>query len=151
MIYSEEKSDTILNRKDFLEIHYDELALHKDTIPLDPDYERYLLLESKNQLKVYTLRTDDHILIGYAVFFVSPMIHYKSTLCASNDLLYISKEYRQGMTGVKFIKYCESKLREHGVHKITWHIKESNNFVPILKRMGYITEDIIVGKVLTHG
>jgi hypothetical protein len=150
MIYSEEKADVIINRVDFLEIHYDELALHKDTIPLNPDYDRYLSLESKNQLKIYTLRTDEHILIGYAVFFISPMIHYKSTICATNDLLYISKEYRQGMTGIKFIKYCETKLHEHGVHKITWHIKESNNFIPILKRMGYITEDIIVGKVLKY-
>ena len=148
MIYSEEKTNTILNRKDFLEIHYDELALHKETIPLDPDYDRYLFLEAKNQLKVYTLRTDEHVLIGYAVFIITPMLHYKSTICAANDLLYIDKKYRQGMTGVKFIKYCESKIKECGVDKITWHIKESNNFVPILKRMGYITEDIIVGKVL---
>ena len=148
MIYNEETSSTILNRKDFLEIHYDELALHKDAIPLDPDYDRYLSLEAKKQLKVFTLRTDDQELIGYAVFIITPMLHYKSTVCAANDLLYIDRKYRQGMTGVKFIKYCESKIKEYGADKITWHVKESNNFVPILKRMGYITEDIIVGKIL---
>ena len=148
MFYSEEKSDAIINRHDFLEMHYEELALHKDAIPLKPDFERYYSLESKKQLKVFTLRTDEKVLIGYAVFIIGPMLHYKSTICAVNDLLYIKKEYRQGVTGIKFIKYCESKIKEHGAHKITWHIKESNNFFPILKRMGYIIEDIIVGRIL---
>lgn len=148
MFYNEESSSAIINRTDFLEMHYEELALHKDAIPLKPDYERYYSLEEKNQLKVFTLTTDEGIMIGYAVFIIGPMLHYKSTICAANDLLYIEKSYRQGMTGIKFIKYCEAKMKDCGAHKITWHIKESNNFFPILKRMGYIKEDIIVGKML---
>jgi predicted acetyltransferase len=147
MVFEESNIQVLIDRKDFQEIHYDELALHKEHIPLDPDYDRYLSLESKENLKTYLLK-DGNKLVGYAVFLISPMLHYKSTICAANDILYISKEHRKGMTGVKFIKYCEQKLKEEGVNKITWHIKLSLDFSKLLARMGYIQEDIIVGKVI---
>jgi hypothetical protein len=39
-------------------------------------------------------------------------------------------------------------MKEFGANKITWHVKYSNDFRPILHRMGYADEDSIVGKML---
>jgi hypothetical protein len=87
-------------------------------------------------------------LIGYSAFFLKPHIHYKDILVASNDVLFLKKEHRVGRFGLKLIKYSEQKMKELGANKITWHIKSSNDFSPILHRMGYIDEDIIVGRML---
>ena len=39
-------------------------------------------------------------------------------------------------------------MKELGATKMTWHIKHANDIRPILHRMGYADEDIIVGKML---
>ena len=66
----------------------------------------------------------------------------------SNDVLFLKKEHRSGSTGIKLIKYSEQKMKELGANKIAWHVKHSNDFRPILYRMGYADEDSIVGKML---
>lgn len=82
------------------------------------------------------------------LFFMKPHIHYKDLIVATNDVIFLKKEYRLGITGIKLLKYSEQKIRELGAKKITWHVKYSNDFRPILHRMGYSDEDVIVGKIL---
>lgn len=131
-----------------LKLHYDEIALNKEHIPLDPDWEKYKTLCDRGNLFVVTARTDDQLLVGYSVFFTTYHLHYKSTLVASNDILYLHPDYRKGTTGIKLIKFSESELKKLGVDKVIWHIKYLKDFRNILYRMGYFDEDAIVGKVL---
>jgi hypothetical protein len=67
---------------------------------------------------------------------------------ATNDVLFLIKRVRTGTTGIKLIKYSEQRMKELGATKMTWHIKHANDIRPILHRMGYVDEDIIVGKML---
>lgn len=127
--------------------HYQEITLYKDKVKLDPDWNAYKMMEDKNQFFLFTARVDGE-LVGYSAFFVKPHIHYKELMVASNDVLFLNKKHRTGLTGIKLIKYSEQKLKEIGVNKITWHVKYSNDFRPILHRMGYADEDVIVGKML---
>jgi hypothetical protein len=131
-----------------LRLHYEEIALDRDHIPLDPDWERYEALCDRGNLFVATARNEEQQLIGYSIFFVLNHLHYKSTLVASNDVLYLHPDYRKGTTGIKLIKISESELKRMGVTKICWHIKFHKDFRNILYRMGYKDEDAIVGKVL---
>jgi hypothetical protein len=130
-----------------MEEHYQEITLYKDKVKLDPDWIAYKTMEDKNQFFLFTARVDGE-LIGYSAFFLKPHIHYKDLLVASNDVLFLNKKYRSGLTGIKLIKYSEQKLKEIGANKVTWHVKYSNDFRPILYRMGYADEDSIVGKML---
>ena len=52
------------------------------------------------------------------------------------------------MTGIKLLKFSEKFMIDIGANKITWHVKHKNDFRNILYRMGYVDEDIIVGKML---
>jgi GNAT superfamily N-acetyltransferase len=133
--------------KELIKLHYDEVALHKESIPLDPDWARYKVLEDNGMLFIATAR-DQSQLVGYSVFFVTRHMHYNSTLMASNDILYLHPDYRQGMSGIKLIKFSESELKKRNITKVLWHIKFQKDFRKILYRMGYVDEDAIVGKIL---
>ena len=127
--------------------HYDEIALHKESIKLDVDWGKYEGLERNNALRVFTAR-DEGRLIGYSVFFLVWHPHYKSSLFAQNDVLYLSPEHRKGTAGIRLIDFSELRLRADGVLKVIWHVKCENDWSPILERKGYRKEEVIMAKVL---
>lgn len=129
------------------EQHYQEITLYKDKVKLNPDWNAYKTMEDNKQFFLFTARVNSE-LVGYSAFFLKPHLHYKDMLVGSNDVLFLKKEHRSGSTGIKLIKYSEQKMKEFGANKIAWHVKYSNDFRPILYRMGYADEDSIVGKML---
>jgi hypothetical protein len=66
-----------------LEKHWEEIALNKDVIKLNPDWDAYADLEDAGILKIFTARSDGK-LIGYFVVFVKAHIHYKDHLRGIN-------------------------------------------------------------------
>lgn len=130
-----------------LEEHYEELTLNKSIVKLNPNWDKYLALESSNNLQVFTARKNG-LLVGYSVFFLDYHIHYVDLLVAVNDLIFMRAEERQGTVGIRLIKYSEEQLKLLGANKVTWHIKASNDFSPILHRLKYVNEDVILGKML---
>ena len=133
--------------KELIKLHYEEIAVNKDVIPLDPDWDRYKALDDSGLIMTVTAR-DDGKIIGYAIFFVTSHLHYKSTIYANNDLLYLHPDYRKGMTGIRLITLSEGFLKQRGVAKIMWHIKFNKDFSRLLHHLGYVDEDIIVGKII---
>lgn len=129
-----------------LEQHYEEVALNKDVIKLNPDWPRYFALEERGQCHVFTIR-DDGVLVGYGVFFTSQHAHYVDTKVAANDILFLVKSHRRGSAAIRFIKFCEQALQNMGVGKITFHVKYDHDWSAILHRLGYFDEEKIVGKV----
>lgn len=127
--------------------HYKEVAHYQD-IPLDPDHETYLKIESLGNLRVFTCR-DIAGLIGYAVFFIKKNMHYQSSLQGIQDIIFIEKESRG--FGAKFIKWCDDQLRDEGVQVVYHHVKTAQNFGPMLERQGYELIDLIYGKRLDRG
>lgn len=130
-----------------LEGHWREIALDHTAAPLDPDWFEYARLDSLGQLHLLAVRNDG-VLIGYYIGIVRPHLHYKSTLMAFNDVIYIKPEYRQGMVGVRLFKEIEKSLTVRGVKKMFMNTKDHHNFGPILERLGYKKADIIYTKVV---
>jgi hypothetical protein len=129
-------------------LHYEEIALHKEAIPLDPMWEEYATLERIGRLVIFTAR-DEGKLIGYGFFFINQHMHYARTKIAINDVLFLHPDYRKGtMAGIRLIRFCEQQLAQMAVDKITWHIKVKHDWGAILDRMGYADEDIVKGKML---
>ena len=145
--YNESFDDVKQDIISLIKLHYDEIALDKEHIPLDPDWEKYKQLYDAKRLLIITAR-DDSKLVGYSIFFVSNHPHYKSSVYANNDLLFLHPDYRKGSLGIKLIKVSEKILKEIGVVKILWHIKFNKDFRVLLHRMGYIDEDVILGKIV---
>lgn len=148
MIYAKEfLCDVISEVQPMLELHYQELTHHKDVIKLDPDWDRYAAMEHAGGFHIFTAR-DDEQLIGYSAFFLTPHIHYRHTVVAQNDVLYLHPDHRNGMTGIRLIKNSEREMKALGADKIVWHCKYSNDLQQILQRLGYTDEEAMLGKML---
>lgn len=123
-----------------LEKHYHEIAHYKD-IDLDPDIEQYLKLEEIGAIRCFIARDELEVMVGYAVYFIRHNIHYKSSLQALQDVIYIDPE-RRGF-GAQFILWCDEQLKAEGVQIVYHHVKNAHNFGPMLERLGYRLVDLI--------
>lgn len=128
--------------KPLLALHYHEIA-HFQDIPLDPDWEFYLRAP---MVRVFTAR-HGHELVGYGVFFVAPNKHYRSSLQAVQDILFVHPEHR-GMTGFRLLRYCDRQLRAEGVQVVYHHVKLAHDFGGLLKAMKYEPTDMLWAKRL---
>jgi len=130
-----------------LEKHWEEIAINKDHIKLNPDWDAYADLEASGNLKIFTARNDG-ALVGYFVVFVRKHIHYKDHLFAHNDILFLSEPYRKGYTGIKLIKFAEECLKADGVSVLTINTKTHRPFDGVLQRLGFNHVENIYSKLL---
>ena len=115
--------------------HYDEIAERTDVIELDPDYERYQKLYDMGILEIHTAREDGK-LIGYSLWMIVNHIHYKKSITASSDVLYIHPNSRKGLLGYKFIKWTTEQIKERKPQRILFHMKPFLDYGHLLERMG---------------
>lgn len=130
-----------------LEKHWQEIALNKDKIKMNPDWESYASLEDAGILKIFTAREDQR-LVGYFVVLVKTHLHYKDNLFAYNDVLFLDAEYRKGFTGSKLMKFAEACLKEDGVEVMVVNTKRHKPFDVLLKWLGYSHIENLYSKVL---
>lgn len=136
--------------KPLLEKHFHEIAHYQD-IPLDPAIDQYLMLEKCGALRVYTCRAlVDKIetLVGYCLFFVKANLHYKTSLQAAQDILFVHPSFRNIGFGEKFLSYCDDELQKERVQVVYHHVKQAHNFGPLLEKLGYALVDLIYGRRL---
>jgi hypothetical protein len=126
-----------------LNLHYEEIAHFKD-IKLEPDFEAYQKLEESGALRTFTARDQSDQLVGYAVFFIRHNIHYKSSLQAHQDIIFIHPKQRG--FGHAFIAWCDEELRKERVEAVYHHVKAAHNFGPMLEKMGYQLVDLIYAR-----
>ena len=148
MIYAEETltEEFIKEIYPLLVSHYNEIAYYKD-IELKIDWEKYFTLQTIGCLRIVTAR-DKGQLIGYAVYFVSPNMHYLDSIQATQDILFILPHHRGKMCGVRLITKSEEILKEYGVEIVHHHVKIAHDFSPILDKLGYALVEKIHSKRL---
>ena len=98
-------------------LHWHEVALNHGTIAMAPDWDRYLAFERAGIFKVVTVRKG-YDLVGYSTWMVMPHLHYADTLWAHNDVMWVHPLYRQGMTGVRMLRFALKGLRAAGVRMV---------------------------------
>lgn len=109
---------------------------HDQTIPLDPDIERYNLAEEVGLLRCFTARMDG-VLIGYGVFGVCMSLRHRTLLEATQDSLYLIPNFRKGRIGIQFIRFMEAELKAEGVIVIRQHTHPDTPLDGLLPKMGY--------------
>jgi len=102
--------------------HYREVCVHQDVLALAPDWAAYERMQQADRV-VFLVAVRDGIALGYSVFFVAPHMHYRDTVVAMNDVLYVSPEHRRGRTGALLIRETENAARERGAKILSWHAK----------------------------
>jgi hypothetical protein len=123
LVFSWEPIDRFISEgiEDLLVLHWEEVANDKDFIPYAPDWERYRHMEKMGQFKALGAWRRGK-LIGYNAFFTFTPYHYRRTLQAINDIIYIDPEER-GEAGIRLILNAERDLFRDGVVKIQYHTK----------------------------
>lgn len=126
--------------------HFQEISQYPD-IPLDIDLDGYLQQARAGCLRVYTARSAGQ-LIGYTVFFVRRNLRYRSSLQASQDVLYLHPAYRKGRVGLKLIRFSEESLKAEGVQVLYQHVKAVRDEGRLMERLGYTLVDLLYAKRL---
>lgn len=120
--------------------HWEEVGHFKD-IPIDMDWERYYKIEALGLLRCFVIRTPineefkESMIIGYAFYIVGKHMHYKNTLVAAQDILYVRKPHRG--IGKEFLKWCDEQLKAEGVVTVTQHIKPWFDWGHMAEKLGY--------------
>lgn len=120
--------------------HWEEVGHYKD-IPIDMEWTRYEGLQAAGKLRCFTIRDfineefNEMVLMGYAFFIVDKHLHYKNTLVASQDILYVRKPYRG--IGKEFLKWCHEELKKDKVITVTQHSKPWFEYGSLFEDLGY--------------
>lgn len=133
--------------KVILPLHYEELALDKEQVPLSPQYEVYTDRESRGEVLFVTARKEGQ-LIGYFIGFISPGLHYSTCLTCIMDIFYIHPEYRGSNTGFELFEFVEKELKRRGVDR--WFVghKEHFDIGFLFKKLGFEKVEITYSKYI---
>ena len=131
--------------------HWHEVA-HFPDIPLEPDWEAYDQVERAGRLKMFTVRVGG-VLVGYAAYIINHNPHYKSSLQAVQDVIFIAPAHRKARVGAHLILYADTYFRGQGVQAVYQHSKAKKelDMGPLLKRLGYELVDTLWAKRLDRG
>lgn len=125
------------------EIKKDTCAYHGQRgLAIDPDIDQYLYLAENQSLIAMTLRDDDKVLRGYALLILYKSLHLKTELCGNVDTFYVQPDFRRSMS--RFISEIEEVLRSRGISIIGWPVTMTGKMFEILKRRGYIADDVVM-------
>jgi GNAT superfamily N-acetyltransferase len=132
----EEFSANIEQLKELIPLHYEELAMNKDKVPLSPRWECYERSEAAGELLLIVLR-DEGRMAGYFIGFVAPGLHYSTCLTCIQDIFYVKPDERGAAAGNILFDFVESELKRRGVQRL---ITNSKNHFPaawLFNRRGY--------------
>lgn len=123
-----------------LPLHYEELALNKDKVPLSPMYEIYQEHEDRGNLLFVTVRdeTQKRKIVGYFIGIIAPGLHYRTCITCTMDIFFIHPEYRgAALLGLKLFRKVEAICRDLGVDRMYVGSKVKADASILFERLGY--------------
>lgn len=146
MDYQEERLEDVREEIiPLLALHWEDVALNKEDIILDPNWPVYDFMDAHNALHITTARQQG-VLVGYAVYLISSWLHYKDRLLADGDIFWLAPEYRKGMTGVRLLKTAEKYLVARGVEYIVNKVKLHKDVGRVFEHLGYMPIERVYAK-----
>jgi len=126
--------------------HWDELALNKDKVPLDPNYDIYLARDALGEVLLVTAR-ERGLIVAYFVGFIAPALHYQSCITLTMDIFWLHPDIRDGdsLTGVERDMACELLFEcvkreavRRGVQRVFYGSKVHKDASAMFERMGMV-------------
>lgn len=141
-------ADSIAEAGPLLREHWIELAKHREVMVLDPDVEQYRSLEAADALISLGAFVDGQM-VGYSVgIYLERHLHYRGMAVVSNDVLFVSRAYRNEGVGHALMTETERLAKERGAKLVLWHAKYGTTLDALLFDQGYGIQDVIYGRVL---
>lgn len=129
-------SDELETLKPILPIHYQELALDQDKVPLDPQYGIYIERENKGEL-LFVVARQAGAMVGYFIGFVAPGLHYQTCLTLIMDIFYILPAARGSGAGYHLFKFVENEAKQRGVARMFVGSKLHKDASWLFEKLGY--------------
>lgn len=101
---------------EIFDLHYKELALDQDRVPLLPRWGKYAVLEDAGVLFFMCVRQSGRM-VGYYVGFVQHHMHYEGCLTCITDMFYILPDVRKHGAGSVLFDAVECELKRRGVQR----------------------------------
>ena len=115
--------------------HFEEVDPFPDRT-VDVDLTVYENAHKQGMLRIFTAR-DLGTLVGYAIFIVAKDYHYKDSIRATQDMLYLAPKYRNGFIGVEFIRWCDEQLRAENVATVYQYSAKNPDIGPVFAHLDY--------------
>lgn len=122
--------------KPMFPLHWQELALNKDHVPLDPQYEVYLERDARGEVLFVSGRENGEI-IAYFVGFVAPGLHYRTCLTLTMDIFWVRPDHRGKSAGLRLFSAVENEAKRRGVKRMFMGSKLHKDSGWLFARMGY--------------
>lgn len=115
------KLESFKNIKDvvlpLMQMHYEETSFFADKYKFEPNINQYVTLEENDQFKFFTIY-NDYELIGYSGYWLYKHQHCDIVI-ASQDGIYLKKEYRKCGHGKQLIEFIDQVLCAFCVEFVT--------------------------------
>lgn len=122
--------------RDLLPLHYEELALNQDKVPLSPQYDEYLRRDAMGMVFLVAAREAGK-LVGYFIGMKAPGLHYSTCLTLIGDIFYIHPDHRDGSAGVKLFKAVQAEARRQGVQRMFVGCKAHKDVSGLFEKLGF--------------
>lgn len=100
--------------KPLFDVHWRDLALFQNRMPLSPQYDEYVRREREGRLMLVTVRRDGAV-VAYYTAQIAPGFHYGTTLTAHMDMMYVVPEIKGRGLARPLMRCVERELRRRGV------------------------------------
>ncbi len=127
--------------------HWEEVAMNKDEIKLNPDFKTYEQYQTDGALHIVVMR-ENGALVGYHISIVRPHLHYLQSLSAFTDVYYVSPKHRKGLAGIRLFQEVEKSLKARGVQKIFTGTKKHLDMSKLFEYLGYKSTETLFTKLL---
>ena len=135
-IAEESFSDAQPGIESLARMHWDEIET--TSFPFDIDWALLQTLADAGALITVTVRDDQDVFVGYALYSISPMTHSAGVRVAISDSLYLRPDHRKGALGIRFLRESERILRDAGVDMIVQNVRTSSvKLAGVLERLNY--------------
>lgn len=122
--------------KPLFPLHWQELALNQDKVPLDPQYDIYLARDQRGEV-LFVAGREAGELIAYFVGFIAPGLHYKTCLTLTMDIFWVRPEYRGKSAGIRLFKTVEAEAKRRGVQRMFMGSKLHKDAGWLFERLNY--------------
>jgi hypothetical protein len=110
-------TDRIDELKQIIPMHYEELALNKDKVPLSPQWDIYKARDALGEV-IFVVMRENGEMIGYFIGFIAPGLHYSTCLTCIMDIFYIRPDKRgAALPGIRLFRAVEDELKRRGVDR----------------------------------
>jgi hypothetical protein len=138
----EARVDCLLELKQLFPLHYEEIALFRDRIKLNPLWSGYEQIDLAGKLHIFTAREGAQ-LVGYHISTLMPHPHYADHLMLFTDIFFMKQESRKGLAGLRFLQAIKNYAKSVGAEHLVMGTKLHKDLAILFERLGGVPTDML--------